>query len=617
MGKVEEEILDNTTIQSTILSNHALIHKVLDITSDTLIVLDDNNYCIDLLLKTNNPILNERRSIVGENFLKILPQETARLVKRELDYTRETGNSSNLNYDLPIGDKTYFFKLIIHKFDDDHLLCQYRDITKRSNMKGRLKSAAKALLEVGKIAQINQWSYNLVKREVLCPAYSSFEGSNSLSSEVFPLALYLEDIYEDDRLHVDEFLNTRNDKTETIEYRIGKEGRPFEYMRTTKYAQLDENVINGFTQNVTDFMKHRHELEMLVSVIRKAPYSVMAAKNDGEIIFINQSGLRMSGLSKQHDAEIFNVMDLISELSTETKWSAFKDSLKASTEGFRFRTKNAIAGLESIEIDCTSTLEYWAGEEIIWFFQNDISDQIRYEEHLLQSKEAAEESEKVKIAFISNMNHEIRTPLSAIIGLSMIIAETEEEELRHEYSKLITSNSDQLLRLITDLLEMSKLDAVGTNLVPTRESLNNILQELNLSFAHVEHEAKLKVLIPENDTIALLDKGRVMQLLTNMINNSKKFTPPTGYIELSYLINQDTIELAVKDNGIGIPVDKQSEIFNRFFKVNTSDLGSGLGLSICKSIVEQMDGRIEVESEEGKGSIFRIFIPLIVDENHL
>ena len=616
MGKVEEEILDNVTKGAGLLSDNNIIQKVLQITSDTLIVLDNNYRCVDLLLKTDNPILNERKDIVGEDFLKILPLETAKLLKRELQYTRETGVTSNVNYDLPLDDKMYYFKMIIHKFDDDHLLCQYRDITKRSNMKGRLKSSAKALLEVGKVAQIVQWSYNLDDRELLYPAYSSLEDSISLNPEIFPLALYLEAIYEEDRVLVENFLNTRSKNSVTIEYRVGQVGAPFQYMRSTKYAQVDDHLINGFTQNVTDFMKHRHELEMLVSVIRKAPYSVMAAKNDGEIIFINQSGLRMSGVLAHQEMESLNVMNLIEELSTPDKWLTFKENLKSSNGGFHFRTKNSFAGLDSIEMDCSSTLENWGGEEIIWFFQHDISDQVRYQEQLLKSKEAAEESEKLKIAFICNMNHEIRTPLSAIIGLSMLIAETEEADLRHEYSKLITSNSDQLLRLITDLLEMSKLDAGSMSLVPVRESLNNILQEINVCFAHVEHEAKLHVIIPDNDTYAWIDKGRMMQLLTNMINNSRKFTPPSGFIEVGYLIDGDSIVWTVKDNGIGIPIEKQNEVFNRFFKVNCNDVGSGLGLSICKSIVDQMEGRIEVDSEEGKGTEFRIYTPLIVDGRH-
>lgn len=608
--------MDDGAIHKNVLLNKALIPKILNLTSDTLIVLDKENRCVDLLLKTENPILNVNRQIIGQDFISLLPLETSILVEKELELTRKTGISSNVNYDLPTADKMFYFKLIAHKFDDDYILCQYRDITKRSNMKGRLRSAAIALLEVGKVAKISHWSFDPSSDTLSYPEYSSHEDLIFLDSQVIPVDLYLKNIHEDDRGLLKRFLLEYVDKPTTIEYRLIRKEKPIAYLRSTKYAQINgQKVISGFTQNVTDFMKNRHELEMLVSVVHNAPRSVIAAKNNGEVIFINKSGLRMSGLPEDQDISTLNVMNLIGELSTPDKWFALKEKLKHTEDGYRFRTKNPFSDSDIKETDCiASIIKNWEEEDIIWFFQHDISDQIRYQEQLLMSKEAAEESEKLKMAFISNMNHEIRTPLSAIIGLSMLIADTEEADLRHEYTKLVTSNSDQLLRLITDVLEMSKLDAGNMSLIPKLESMNTIFQELNLSFSHVEDKAKLHVDIPPNDLQLYLDKGRVMQLLINMINNSRKFTSASGRIDLSYTVEGDKLALKVQDNGIGIPQDKLNDIFNRFFKVNDSDVGTGLGLAICKGIVEQMNGYIEVESEENKGTTFRIYLPLVVDE---
>lgn len=615
MGKIEEEILDNIIVQSNLLGDLDSIQKVLDLTSDTLLVLDEHNRCVEYLLKSLNPFLNINADIIGKNFLEILPAETAVLLKEDLEHTRNTGLTSNFSYDIPTDERVHYFKLTIHKFNDKYLLCQYRDITKRSNIKSQLRSAAVALMEVGRVAKILHWSYDYTTDIISYPDYSTQEDIIFLDSHTIPLSLYLTFIHEDDREVVRRFLQDRSDNSLTIEYRLIREGHPIEYFRSTRYEQQeDQNVVSGFTQNVTDFMKNRHELEMLVTVVQKSPRSVLAAKNDGEVIFINKMGRRLNGLGENHNIRGINIKQILPEFSTADKWFAFKERLKHSQDGYRFRIKAEHLNSDILETECIATIiKNWQGEDIIWFFQQDISDQIRYQEQLLKSKEMAVESEKLKMAFISNMNHEIRTPLSAIIGLSMLIADTDESDLRHEYAKLITTNSDQLLRLITDVLEMSRLDTGNMSLIPKSESLNQLMQELKLSFEHVKDRAVLKISIPTEDTIAYLDKGRLMQVLTNMVNNSRKFTPETGLIEVGYRIINSRIELFVKDNGKGIPKEKQKDIFNRFFKVNEGDVGTGLGLAISKSIVDQMNGFIQVESEEGKGTAFYISLPLMTE----
>jgi len=182
--------------------------------------------------------------------------------------------------------------------------------------------------------------------------------------------------------------------------------------------------------------------------------------------------------------------------------------------------------------------------------------------------------------------------------------------LRKEYGQILMANSSQLLRLVSDVLEMSQMDAGRVRFESAPVSLTGIFNELSLSFGPSDDLPDLFFDIPQKEVVAYLDRGRVMQVLVNLINNSMKFTPSSGTINVGYLLHQDHIEFYVKDTGIGIAKDKQEVIFNRFFKINELDKGTGLGLSICKGIVEQMDGQIWVESEEGKGSTFRIKLPL-------
>jgi len=616
MGEVDKESVGVGTFPINILNNLAWMPKIMAMTADTLLVLNEAQQIVDLLLKTENPLLHPYASVIGRNVLDILPVDSAELLQKELNFVRSTGIVSNMNYTVSVDGQLFYFKLIVHKLSAQYLLCQYRDVSHSATLKDRLQSKAIALMEVEKEAKIRHWSYDTTSSVISYPAYAMEDEVVSIISQTILLEEYLQYVHEDDRPLLRKFKHHAEEKTKTIEYRVIRNGQSIKYLRATRYGQQeDPQIISGFTQDVTDFMRNRSELEMVLSVVQRSPRSVIAAKSSGEVIFINTKGRTVSGLGEEQDLAGVSIFNLVEEFSTPAKWNTFKDGLEKADGELRFRIKNPYPTMDILEMECVaSVVKNWEGQDIIWLFQHDISDQIRYQEQLLKSKEAAEESEKLKMAFILNMNHEIRTPLSSIVGLSMLIADTDDAESRHEYAKLVTSSSDQLLRLITDVLEMSKIDAGNMRLILHLESMNILFQELKLSFSHVVGGATLEVQIPEEDTIAYLDKGRMMQLLTNLINNSRKFTALEGKIILRYTVLDNMIELCVEDNGIGIAKEKQAHIFTRFYKVDASDQGTGLGLAICKSIVEEMKGEIWVESEEGVGTTFKIRIPLLKEK---
>lgn len=596
------------------LHNLKYLEKILDLTSDTLFLIDQDNVCVDAIIKTDNPIINPRTELIGANMLDLLPLSTAQLMEQEFNQCRQTGDTSNLNYDLPAQDQTYFFKFIIHKFDEEHLLCQYRDITQRSNMKHRLKSALKAQLEVGKVAQIGHWRFDCQDQNFLHTGYSNLLRTNLLEAKITSLNDLLASIHPDDREKMRDFVN--NDKAEysTMEYRMILPDQPIAYIRATKYARYLENdhtIMDGFSQNVSDFMKNRNELEMVLAVVHNAPYSIFACHTDGQLAFANKACRHQNGLSDEEEITHMLVYERLKNFSSKEEWEAFFQKVQDASGYLQYRCDIPYPEMDIIGSECSSLIiKNGNGEDIVWTIQRDISDQIRYEEQLLRSKEAAEESEKLKSAFISNMNHEIRTPLSAIIGFGNIIAETPDPELRKEYGEILTTNSSQLLRLISDVLEMSQMDAGKMRFNADLVSLQSILNELSLSFSNLEDHPVLIIDIPEKELTVQLDRGRIMQVLVNLINNSMKFTPPHGAVHIGYRIGEDFFELYVKDNGIGIPKHLQQLIFNRFFKINETAKGTGLGLSICKAIIEQMHGTITVESEEGQGTTFSIKLPI-------
>ncbi|WGQ12725.1 PAS domain-containing sensor histidine kinase [Sphingobacterium faecium] len=596
------------------LHNLKYLEKILDLTSDTLFLIDQDNVCVDAIIKTDNPIINPRTELIGANMLDLLPLSTAQLMEQEFNQCRQTGDTSNLNYDLPAQDQTYFFKFIIHKFDEEHLLCQYRDITQRSNMKHRLKSALKAQLEVGKVAQIGHWRFDCQDQNFLHIGYSNLLRTNLLEAKITSLNDLLASIHPDDREKMRKFVNIDSTEFKTLEYRMILPDQPIAYIRATKYARYLENdhtIMDGFSQNVSDFMKNRNELEMVLAVVHNAPYSIFACHTDGQLAFANKACRQQNGLSDEEEITHMLVYERLKNFSSKEEWEAFFQKVQDAAGYLQYRCDIPYPEMDIIGSECSSLIiKNGNGEDIVWTIQRDISDQIRYEEQLLRSKEAAEESEKLKSAFISNMNHEIRTPLSAIIGFGNIIAETPDPELRKEYGEILTTNSNQLLRLISDVLEMSQMDAGKMRFNADLVSLQSILNELSLSFSNLEDHPVLIIDIPEKELTVQLDRGRIMQVLVNLINNSMKFTPPHGAVHIGYRIGEDFFELYVKDNGIGIPKHLQQSIFNRFFKINETAKGTGLGLSICKAIIEQMHGTITVESEEGQGTTFSIKLPI-------
>ena len=238
------------------------------------------------------------------------------------------------------------------------------------------------------------------------------------------------------------------------------------------------------------------------------------------------------------------------------------------------------------------------------------------EQELINARQKAEESDKMKSAFLANMSHEIRTPLNAIVGFSNIIAEEEEVELsteeRKEFLGLINSNSELLLKLINDILDLSRIESGKMDFSFKSCNLTDLMK--NIYHTHqvlMPAEVKLQIDIPEKPIVIETDALRLTQVITNFINNASKFTHE-GYIRIGYTydITEETVDIYVKDTGIGIPKEKQQAVFERFNKLDEFAQGTGLGLAICQVIIKRFGGEIRLQSEKGKGSCFTIALPL-------
>lgn len=241
----------------------------------------------------------------------------------------------------------------------------------------------------------------------------------------------------------------------------------------------------------------------------------------------------------------------------------------------------------------------------------DITELKETEKELIEAKNKAEVSDRLKSAFLANMSHEIRTPLNAIVGFSNLLAETEDRDEQASYINIVKENNELLLQLISDILDLSKIEAGTFEFTAGDIDVNQLCQEIVRSMSMKVKDENVKIRFEQHlaDCHIHSDKNRLTQVITNFINNALKFTSE-GYITLGYeWTDNQEIKFYVRDTGTGIPEDMQETIFERFVKLNSFVQGTGLGLSICKSIVEQMGGRIGVESKLGTGSCFWFTYP--------
>ena len=219
-------------------------------------------------------------------------------------------------------------------------------------------------------------------------------------------------------------------------------------------------------------------------------------------------------------------------------------------------------------------------------------------------RERAEELDRLKSAFLANMSHEIRTPLNAIVGFSQLLAETDDPEERHEFVEIIDSNNRMLLQLISDILDLAKIESGTMDFKFADMSVKEVINEIVTSF-RIKMPDNVALIAPQDSPECQIysDRMRLTQVISNFLNNAIKYTSE-GCITLAYEIIGDEIKFSVTDTGDGMSQEIQAHIFDRFYKGNTFKQGTGLGLSICETIVNRLGGRIGVNSELGKGSTF-------------
>lgn len=273
-----------------------------------------------------------------------------------------------------------------------------------------------------------------------------------------------------------------------------------------------------------------------------------------------------------------------------------------------------ISATESIECDTEISGAYLPlhGEDYMVLTIHDVTRQKINELQIIEAKKKAENADRSKSTFLANMSHEIRTPLNAIVGFSELLATTTSDEEKEQYLDIVKSNSELLLQLVNDILDLAKIEAGTLEFTYTKVDLNQLMSDVEQLFRMRVKTEGLQTQInwvPSAPSCFMhTDRNRIVQVVSNFMSNAIKFTP-NGSIQFGYELRQNGLYFYVTDTGTGIPADKIDAIFERFVKLEKNKSGTGLGLAICQIIVKKLNGKIGVKSVLGSGSTFWFTLP--------
>ena len=591
--------------------------KVLDALPDMLTVFDMEETCIDIVsnASTNHvgPSVSELR---GTKMKDNLPADAYYNIHNNLEKVKATGKSSVSYHELNVHGEHRYFENRIFPLDDNYALVMCRDVSDRAEIERKRSMFRKALDTVsdgvvgvradGKLIYANKQIKTMYGIE-------DFLKNDDVSQMQ---AMWKENSFQECVQRIQEQGGITTFQFKLQDERTGE----ITFHHVTAFVMQDDEQASYwfFSKDITEVIKSRDKYRevnrLLDAILNNVPVYlyVKDTGNDFRYIYWNKAFAEFSKIPASHvlgktDFEVFP--------NVEDAKHFREDDLKLMEVGDNINKQESYVNAEGETrvVQTLKTLVYReGGSPLLVGVSLDMTDMTNIEQELVKARIKAEQSDRLKSAFLANMSHEIRTPLNAIVGFSQMLCHNDvPEQEKNEMMKIVEENNELLLQLISDILDLSKLEAGTLEFVEKDVDVNNICKAVAASIEmKVKDGVKVKVECQKEECHIMSDPNRLKQVLINFASNAAKFTN-RGHIIVGYHFSKkDRIRFFVEDTGIGIPEDMKAKIFERFVKLNSFVQGTGLGLQISKEIVQRLGGVVGVESEPGEGSMFWFDIPV-------
>lgn len=614
--KKELSILRNENISNRPVSfKEKYAVRILDSLPDMLTVFNQNEVGIEVVSnEETNHVGISNKDFKGMYMREMVPPEAYQNIHSNMRQAVSTGAVSTAHHELDFNGEHHHYENRIFPLDEEYVLIMCRDITERVTTQRQLEVFKSVLDKVSdSILAVSEDGTLVYANKQFIEEYGVTQQMGIQKIYDLPVSMTTKEAWE-------RRLQEIRDNDGTFAYRAaymrkGEDKERMHQVSTFLIRENNEELTWFFTQDITDVIKKQDELRelnlLLDGILNNIPVYLFVKdpENDFRYLYWNKAFADHSGIPASKaightdyevfpshgDAEKFRKDDL-ELLQTHKRIDMQETYLSATGKARIVQTLKALVPMEG-------------RKPLLIGISWDITNLQNIEQELIKARIKAEQSDRLKSAFLANMSHEIRTPLNAIVGFSQLLPAAETAEEKKLYSGIINQNSDILLQLINDILDLSKIEAGTLEYIKRPMNLGEVCRTIYA--VHKERVKEGVTLVFDNEDENLFiegDQNRIMQVITNFLTNASKFTY-AGEIRLGFERTDKNIRVYVEDTGIGIEPEKVDHVFERFVKLNSFAQGTGLGLSICQMIIEKIGGEIGVTSELGKGSTFYFTIP--------
>lgn len=589
--------------------------KILDSLPDMLTVFRHDEVGVEVVSnEETNHVGISNKDFEGMRMCEMVPPEAYQNIHSNMQKVISTGTVSTAHHELDIDGEHHYYENRIFPLDEEYVLIMCRDITNRIATQRQLEVFKSVLDKVSdSILAVSADGTLVYANKQFIEEYGVTQQVGIQKIYDLPVSMKTPEAWQ---ARLQQIRDNGGSFSYRADYaRKGYDKKGVHQVSTFLTKEDNEELIWFFTQDITDVIKKQDELRelnaLLEGILNNVPVYLFVKDPEDEFrylywnrAFTEYSGIPASKAIGHTDAEVFP--------ENEDAEKFHKDDLEVlrTHEPLEMQETYISAKGEARIVQTLKTLVPMEGRKplligISW----DITSLQNIEQELIKARLKAEQSDRLKTAFLANMSHEIRTPLNAIVGFSKLLPLAESPEEEETYSDIINQNSDILLQLINDILDLSKIEAGTLEYIKRPMNLGELCRTIyEVHKGRVQEGVTLFLDNQEADLLIEEDHNRIMQVITNFITNASKFTY-SGEIRYGFELREDHIYFYVKDTGIGVAQDKINQIFDRFVKLNSFAQGTGLGLAICRMIIEKIGGEIGAISDIGKGSTFYFTIP--------